>query len=50
MGIIIWLLKYPLIKIQEINENLRYSPSTIVEKFRKQGAKIGKTALFKSAN
>ena len=41
MGIFIRLLKYLLIKIQEINENFKYDESTIAEKFRKQGAKIG---------
>jgi len=36
------LLKYFLIKAQEIDENLKYDYSTIAEKFRKQGAKVGK--------
>lgn len=41
MRIIISLLKYFLIKLKEINEEFRYDPFTIAEKFRKQGAKIG---------
>lgn len=41
MRIIIRLLRYFLLKLEEINENYKYSPSTIGEKFRKQGARIG---------
>ncbi|MCJ7783732.1 MAG: acyltransferase [Desulfobacterales bacterium] len=41
MRIIIRLLRYFLIKLREINENYKYDPFTIAEKFRKQGAKIG---------
>lgn len=41
MRIIIRLLKYFLIKLKEINEDYKYNPSTIAEKFRKQGAKVG---------
>ncbi len=35
------LLKYVLIKVKEINEHFKYDYSTIAEKFRKQGAKVG---------
>jgi acetyltransferase-like isoleucine patch superfamily enzyme len=41
MRIILRLLRYLLIKIREINENYKYDESTIAEKFRKQGAKVG---------
>lgn len=41
MWVIFKLLKYLLIRVQEINENFKYDYSTIAEKFRKQGAKIG---------
>jgi acetyltransferase-like isoleucine patch superfamily enzyme len=41
MRIIIRLLRYFLTKLQEINEDYKYDSSTIAEKFRKQGAKIG---------
>ncbi len=41
MRIIIRLLRYVSIKLKEINEEYKYNPSTIAEKFRKQGAKIG---------
>jgi len=43
---ILRLLRYLLIKIQEINENFKYDSSTIAEKFRKQGAKIGKNCFI----
>jgi len=42
MRIIFGLLRYLRIKLQEINESFRYNPYTIAEKFRKQGAKVGK--------
>jgi acetyltransferase-like isoleucine patch superfamily enzyme len=41
MRIVIRLLRYFLAKLREINEEYKYNPSTIAEKFRKQGAKIG---------
>ena len=41
MRMIFRLLRYLLIKIQEINDNFKYDSFTIVEKFRKQGAKVG---------
>ena len=41
MGMILRLLRYLLIKIQEVNENFKYDSFTIAEKFRKEGAKIG---------
>jgi acetyltransferase-like isoleucine patch superfamily enzyme len=43
---VIRLLKYVLIKAQEINESLKYDESTIAEKFRKQGAKVGKNCFI----
>jgi len=42
MRIIFGLLRYLRIKLQEMNESFRYNPYTIAEKFRKQGAKVGK--------
>jgi acetyltransferase-like isoleucine patch superfamily enzyme len=41
MRIVFGLLRRLRIKLHEIDENLRYTPYTIAEKFRKQGAKIG---------
>lgn len=41
MRIVIKLLRYFLAKLREINEEYKYNPSTIAEKFRKQGARIG---------
>jgi acetyltransferase-like isoleucine patch superfamily enzyme len=41
MRIIFGLLRYLRIKLQEISESFRYTPYTIAEKFRKQGAKVG---------
>jgi acetyltransferase-like isoleucine patch superfamily enzyme len=35
------MLKYLFVKLKEINEEYKYNPSTIAEKFRNQGAKIG---------
>jgi acetyltransferase-like isoleucine patch superfamily enzyme len=46
MRIIIRLLKYFLIKLKEINEDYKYDSSTIAEKFRKQGAKIGENCCI----
>ena len=46
MRIIIRLLRYFLIKLKEINEEYKYSPATIAEKFRKQGAKIGENCYI----
>jgi len=43
---ILRLLRYLLIKIQEINENYKYDSSTIAEKFRKQGAKVGENCFI----
>jgi acetyltransferase-like isoleucine patch superfamily enzyme len=40
------LLRYLLIKIKEINENFKYDSSTIAEKFRKQGAKVGENCFI----
>lgn len=42
MRIIFGLLGYLRIKLHEISESFRYTPYTIAEKFRKQGAKVGK--------
>lgn len=42
MRIIYGLLRYLRIKFQELSESFKYNPYTIAEKFRKQGAKIGK--------
>jgi acetyltransferase-like isoleucine patch superfamily enzyme len=41
MKIIMRMLKYLFVKLKEINEEYKYNPSTIAEKFRNQGAKIG---------
>jgi acetyltransferase-like isoleucine patch superfamily enzyme len=41
MRIIMRMLKYLFVKLKEINEEYKYNPSTIAEKFRNQGAKIG---------
>jgi len=41
MWVIFRLLRYLLIKIQEINDNFKFDDYTIAKKFRKQGAKIG---------
>ena len=41
MRIIFRILSFLLGKAQELNENFKYDNYTIVEKFRKQGAKIG---------
>lgn len=46
MRIMIRLLRYFLIKLKEINEEYKYDPSTIAEKFRKQGAKIGENCFI----
>jgi len=46
MKMILRLLRYLLIKIQEINENYKYDSSTIAEKFRKQGAKVGENCFI----
>ncbi len=43
---VIRLLRYVLIKAQGINENFKYDSSTIAEKFRKQGAKVGKNCFI----
>jgi len=43
---LIRLLRYVFIKLKEINENYKYDPFTISEKFRKQGAKIGKNCAI----
>ena len=40
------LLRYFLIKVQEINESLKYDYSTIAEKFRKQGARVGENCFI----
>jgi acetyltransferase-like isoleucine patch superfamily enzyme len=42
MGMIFGLLRYFLTKLQQINDSFKYDPFTIAEKFRKQGAKVGK--------
>jgi len=41
MRIVMRLLRYFLAKLREINEEYKYNPYTIAEKFRKQGAKVG---------
>lgn len=41
MGMIFRLLRYLSAKLKEINEDYKYNPLTIAEKFRQQGAKIG---------
>lgn len=41
MRIVMRLLRYFLAKLREINEEYKYNPSTIAEKFRRQGAKVG---------
>jgi acetyltransferase-like isoleucine patch superfamily enzyme len=41
MEIVMRLLRYLSAKLREINEAYKYNPTTIAEKFRKQGAKIG---------
>lgn len=46
MRMILGLLRYLLFKIQEINENHKYDSSTIAEKFRKQGAKVGENCFI----
>ena len=46
MRIIYGLLRYLRIKLQEINEHFKYNPYTIGEKFRKQGAKVGKNCVI----
>ena len=46
MKMVLRLLRYLLIKIQEINENYKYDSSTIAEKFRKQGAKVGENCFI----
>ena len=46
MRMLIRLLRYVFIKLKEINENYKYDPFTISEKFRKQGAKIGKNCAI----
>jgi acetyltransferase-like isoleucine patch superfamily enzyme len=43
---ILELLRYLVFKIQEIRENYKYDSSTIAEKFRKQGAKVGKNCFI----
>jgi len=46
MWAIFRLLRYLLIEIRKINENFKYDESTIAEKFRKQGAKIGENCFI----
>jgi acetyltransferase-like isoleucine patch superfamily enzyme len=41
MGMIFGMMRYFLAKLQQINDSFKYNPTTIAEKFRKQGAKIG---------
>jgi len=41
MRMIFGLLGYLFAKVREIHENFKYDSSTIAEKFRKQGAKVG---------
>jgi acetyltransferase-like isoleucine patch superfamily enzyme len=42
MKMIFGLLRYFLTKLQRINDSFKYNHLTIAEKFRKQGAKVGK--------
>lgn len=46
MRIVFGLLRRLRKKLHEIDENLRYNPYTIAEKFRKQGAKIGENCTI----
>jgi len=46
MGMIFRLLRYLSIKLKEINEEYKYDGSTIAEKFRKQGAKVGENCFI----
>jgi acetyltransferase-like isoleucine patch superfamily enzyme len=46
MRMILALLRYLLFKMEEINENFKYDSSTIAEKFRKQGAKVGENCFI----
>ena len=46
MRIVFGLLRRLRTKLHEIDENLRYNPYTIAEKFRKQGAKIGENCTI----
>jgi acetyltransferase-like isoleucine patch superfamily enzyme len=50
MRIIFGLLRYLRIKLQETSESVRYNPYTIAEKFRKQGAKVGKNCAIQINN
>jgi len=46
MRILLRLLRYLLIKVREINENFKYDESSVAEKFRKQGAKVGENCFI----